>query len=263
MVGVVMALGVAACAHAADWPQFLGPQRDGVAHGAHGLARSWPEGGPKHLWQTPVGPGFSGVAIYGDSVLLLDREDNSRDVVRRIGLADGKDVWRFPYDAPGKLDHNGSRSTPATDGDLVFIIGTFGPIHALKLSDGSPVWEADLLKDWNAAQSLYGVATSPLLYGDWVIVMPWGKKAALVALDRRTGRPVWATPNPKGIVQEYESPVPMTLDGQDMILATGRRGYLIGVDAKTGRSALGVQAASRRSAGTSPRRCPSATAASS
>ncbi len=121
LVGVVMALGVAACAHAADWPQFLGPQRDGVAHGAHGLARSWPEGGPKHLWQTPVGPGFSGVAIYGDSVLLLDREDNSRDVVRRIGLADGKDVWRFPYDAPGKLDHNGSRSTPATDGDLVFI----------------------------------------------------------------------------------------------------------------------------------------------
>ncbi len=90
------------------------------------------------------------------------------------------------------------------------------------------------MKDWDAAQSLYGVATSPLLYGDWVIVMPWGKKAALVALDRRTGKPVWATPNPKGIVQEYESPVPMTLDGQDMILATGRRGYLIGVDAKTG-----------------------------
>ena len=235
LIGVTAALSLAAGVLAADWPQFLGPQRDGVAHDAKGLARAWLEAGPKHLWETPVGPGYAGAAIFGDSVLLLDREDNARDVLRRIGLAGGKDVWRFPYDAPGRFDHNGGRSTPATDGNLIFAISPLGAIHAVRFADGSPVWQADLLKDWDAAQSQYGVATSPLLYGDWVIVMPWGKKAAVVALDKATGKPVWTTPNPKGVVQEYQSPVPMTLGGQEMILATGRQGYLIGVDARTGK----------------------------
>ena len=234
-IGVTIALGLAACAFAADWPQYLGPQRNGVAHDAKGLARSWPDAGPKHLWETPVGAGYAGAAIYGDSVLLLDREDDARDVLRRINLADGKDVWRFPYDAPGKVDHNGGRPTPATDGDLVFTIGPFGAIHAVKFSDGSPVWQGDLLKDWQAQQPGWAVSTSPLLYGDCVIVMPWGKKAALVALDKATGKPVWTTPNPKGIEEEYQSPIPTTLDGQDIILAAGRQGYLIGVDAKTGK----------------------------
>jgi outer membrane protein assembly factor BamB len=163
------------------------------------------------------------VAVYGDSVFLLDREENARDVLRRINLADGTDIWRCPYDAPGKLEHNGGRSTPATDGNLVFAVSPFGTIHAVKFSDGSPVWQGDLLKDWDAKQSMYGVATSPLLYGDWVIVMPWGKKAALVALEKATGKEVWTTP------------VPMTLGGREMILATGRQGYLIGVDARTGK----------------------------
>src|SRR5208283_2083462 len=67
-LGAIMALGVATSALAADWPQFLGPQRDGVAHDARGLARAWPEGGPKVLWETPVGPGYGGAAIYGDGV---------------------------------------------------------------------------------------------------------------------------------------------------------------------------------------------------
>jgi outer membrane protein assembly factor BamB len=234
-LGVAMALGLAAGAHAADWPQFLGPQRDGVAHAEKGLARSWPEGGPKHLWETPVGPGYGGAAVYGDSAFLLDREDDARDVLRRISLADGKDVWRVTYDAPGKFDHNGSRSTPATDGRLVYCIGAFGAIHAVRFSDGSPIWQADLMKDWDAKLSLYGVATSPLLCGERLIVMPWGKKAALAALDKATGRVVWTTPNPNGVVQEYQSPVPMKLDGRDVILATGRHGYLVGADAETGR----------------------------
>jgi len=234
-ISATIALGLAACASAADWPQFLGPQRDGVAHDAKGLARSWPATGPKHVWETPVGPGYAGAAIYGDSVLLLDRENDARDVLRRINLADGKDVWRYPYDAPGKMDHNGGRPTPATDGNLVFTIGPFGPIHAVKFSDGIPVWQADLLKDWEAQQPQWGVATSPLLSGDCVVIAPWGKKGALVALDKATGKPVWTTPNPKGVEEGYQSPVPMALDGQDMVLAIGRQGYLIGVDARTGK----------------------------
>lgn len=235
VLGVTIALGVATCGYAADWPQYLGPQRDGVAHDAKGLARSWPAAGPRVLWETPVGPGYGGAAIYGDSLLILDREGDARDVLRRINLADGKDVWRYAYDAPGSVDHNGSRPTPATDGNFVFTIGLFGHIRAVKFSDGSLVWQGHLLTDWEAKRPDWAVSTSPLLYGDWVIVMPWGKKAALVALEKATGKVVWTTPNPKGILLEYQSPVATKLDGQDVILAAGRQGYLIGVDARTGR----------------------------
>ena len=233
--GAIAAWGMAACALAADWPQFLGPRRDGVAHAEKGLARAWPASGPKVLWEMPVGLGYGGAALYGDSVLLLDREDDARDVIRRIRLADGKEIWRYPYDAPGRLDHNGGRGMPATDGNLVFSIGTFGHIFAVRFSDGGVVWQGHLLQDWGSQRPNWGVATSPLLYGDWVVMMPWGRKAALVAFEKATGKVVWTTPNPRGVVLEYQSPIPMKLGEQEMILAAGKRGYLIGVDARTGR----------------------------
>jgi len=234
LVFVIM-LSVTFGAQAADWPQFLGPDRDNIAHDAKGLARSWPEGGPKVLWSVPLGIGFAGPTICGDRVLLLDRQGDARDILRCFRLVDGKELWRFAYAAPGKLDHNGSRTSPATDGELVFTIGPFGHVHAVKLSDGSKVWQANLLNDWSAARPKWGVATSPLILGDLVVVAPWGRKAALVAYEKKTGRVAWTTPNPKGIVQDYQSPVPMTLDGKTVIVASGRRGYVIGVDARTGR----------------------------
>jgi len=104
---------------AGDWPQFLGPDRNGIAVEALDLPRSWPAGGPTILWKIPVGPGYGGAAIYGDSVLILDRENEAQDVLRRISLANGSEVWRFSYDAPGGYVWPGSRTTPATDGTLV------------------------------------------------------------------------------------------------------------------------------------------------
>ena len=233
--GPVVALCVALGVQAADWPQFLGPERDNVAHDAKDLARSWPDGGPKVLWSESIGIGFAGPVIYGDSVLLLDREADARDVLRRFRLADGREVWRFAYDAPGTLDRNGSRTSPASHGDFVFAIGPFGHIHAVKFSDGTQAWQAHLLDDWGAGRPNWGVSTSPLLLGDLVIVAPWGKKAALVAYEKKAGKVAWTTPNPKGIVQDYQSPVPMTLGGKIVIVAAGRRGYTIGVDARTGK----------------------------
>ena len=232
--GVIVAFSMAACAAAGDWPQFLGPRSDGIVHDAKGLARAWPPAGPKILWQQPVGEGFGGAAIWGDSVLLLDRDGDAGDKLRRFSLADGREVWHYNCAAPGKLDWNGSRSTPATDGNLVFCIGLFGQISAVRFSDGSPVWKKDLLADWGANKPEWAVATSPLLCGDWVIVMPWGSKAVLVAYEKATGKVAWATPRLNSEEEGYESPVPMKFDGRDMILALGSQGCLIGVDARTG-----------------------------
>jgi hypothetical protein len=232
--GIIVACVMAACAAGEDWPQFLGPRSDGVVHDAKGLARAWPAAGPKILWQQPVGPGYGGAAICGESVFLLDREDDKADSLRRFNLADGKEVWHYSYAAPGRTDYNGSRSTPATDGDRVFGIGPFGQISAVKFSDGSLVWKKNLLADWDANKPQWAVSTSPLLYGDYVIVMPWGKKAALVAYEKATGEVAWVTPNLKGVEEEYESPILMKFDGRDIVLALGMQGYLVGVDAQTG-----------------------------
>lgn len=240
MAGICACLLVAFCAvgpaQAADWPQFLGSDRNGVASDASGLARSWPDDGPKVLWQTPTGEGFGGACVYGDSVLLLDRKVGEKDILRHIRLADGEEVWRSAYDAPGKLNHQGSRSTPATDGDLVFTVGTHGHIRAVKFADGSVVWSAHLLNDWGAKLPNWGVATSPLLLDHKVIVSPWGSKAALVAYNKADGKVVWQTPNPSGKGHDYSSPVRMTLGGKTMIVATGKNGsHTIGVDAETGK----------------------------
>ncbi len=226
---------VSAASVQADWPQFLGPDRNGIAADAEGLARQWPAGGPRVLWRVSVGAGFAGPAIFGDSVLLLDREGNERDVIRRINLADGNEVWRFPYDAPGKLDHNGSRSTPATDGQLVFTAGPFGHVNAVRFSDGRPVWKAHLLEDWEAKRPNWGVAQSPLLMGNAVIFSPWGRKAAVVACNKESGEVIWTTANPDGTAQDYQSPVPMMLGRRQTIVASGRKGYTIGLDPRDGR----------------------------
>ncbi len=233
VLGLAVGLWLSVGPALADWPQYLGPERDGIARQAKDLPRSWPASGPEVLWRVSVGVGFGGPAIYGDSVLLLDREDDARDVLRRIRLTDGEEIWRYEYDAPGKLDYNGSRSTPATDGKLVFTVGPFGHINAVKFSDGTPVWSAHLLKDWDAKIPNWGVSLSPLLLEDTVIVEPWGSKAAIVAYDKETGKVVWTTPNPAGIAQEYTSTVPMTVDGRLTLVAGGRRGHIIGIDPDT------------------------------
>lgn len=230
-----LVVGLAApLARAENWPQFLGPKRDAVAHDAKGLPDQWGEGVPRVVWSVPVGRGYGGAAIWGDSVLILDREAKRGDILRRLRLADGREVWRYRYDEPGEVQYDGSRSTPATDGEMVFSVGPFGRISAVTFDRGEKVWEAHLLRDWDATLPTWGVATSPLLMGNMVIISPWGSKASVVAYEKKTGRVLWQAKNPRNAVLDYQSPVPMTLDGKTMIVACGRQGDTIALDPENG-----------------------------
>ncbi|HOX39418.1 MAG TPA: PQQ-binding-like beta-propeller repeat protein [Candidatus Brocadiia bacterium] len=230
-----MVLFVAICGIAsADWPQFLGPQRDGIAHDVKALPTSLAEENVKQIWKVDLGSGFGAPVIFGDSVFVLDREGNDRDILRRIDVQTGKEKWRFTYPAPGKVDYNGSRQSPSVDGKMVYAIGPFGHINAVRMEDGTAVWSGHIIKDWDGAFPNWGVAQSPLLMGDNIIIAPWGKKAAVVALEKATGKVVWTSPNPDGIVMDYQSPMPMKLGERQTIVACGTKGYAIGVDAATG-----------------------------
>ena len=104
---------------ASDWPQYLGPNRNATSD-EKGLLRSWPAEGPKVLWTFALGPGYGGGAVSKGKVYLLDRVAGKQDVFRCIDLNSGKELWSFAYDAPGRLPHRGSRSTPAVGGLLVY-----------------------------------------------------------------------------------------------------------------------------------------------
>ncbi len=218
----------------ANWPQFLGHNRDGIVRDADGLPSSYSQDNVRLRWQTETGPGFGGAAIYGDSVLIIDRVQQKGDVIRRLRLADGREVWRCPYAAPGNISYPGSRSTPATDGRLVFTVGPMGHLSAVTLSRGQPVWQRNLLQDWGGQKPNWAVAQSPLLVGNMVVVAPWGNRAAVVAYDKASGRVVWTTPNSAGKIMDYQSVVLMMLGDRLTLVSCGRQGYTIGVDARTG-----------------------------
>ena len=212
---VAMVLCFLAGGATGDWPQFRGPNQDGISP-EKGLLRSWPEGGPKVLWTVPLGVGYGGPAVRDGKVYILDRVDNAKDVLLCLDLANGRELWRYAYDAPGRLSHNGSRATPTVDEKYVFIIGPFGHIHCIDRASHKPVWSKHLLKDFEGKMPRWGVPQSPALYGNAVIIAPLSKKAGVVAQAKATGKEHWRSPPLGGLA--YVSPRIAKLGGVDQVL---------------------------------------------
>ena len=122
---------LATTALAGDWAQFQGPGRNGVSTET-GIARVWPEGGPKVLWTLDLGPGYGGAAVTKGKVYLLDRITGKKDMFRCLDLNSGKELWSFAYDAKGRVQNRGSRSTPAIDGNYIYTCGSFGDLYCFE-----------------------------------------------------------------------------------------------------------------------------------
>jgi outer membrane protein assembly factor BamB len=212
---VLLAAGLLAstAATAADWPQFRGPNRDGVSLET-GLLRSWPQGGPKVLWSTPVGQGYAAAAIVAGRVYFNDYDEAAGDyLVRCLNLADGKEIWRFKEKRRIRPNHAITRTVPATDGKLVFTLDPKAVLHALDAATGREVWRKDLVQEYGSQIPPWYNGQCPLLEKDRVVIAPVGKKALMVALDKATGREIWTTPNPDGFLLSHASPMPARLGG--------------------------------------------------
>ena len=120
-IGMLLNLGIFIHGAQSNWPQYLGPNRNGVSP-EKGLARSWPVNGPRVLWTRQLGEGFGSASINESRVYILDRVEDSRDVLRCLDLGTGRGIWTFSYEAPGKLSHNGSRSAPTIDEKSIYIV---------------------------------------------------------------------------------------------------------------------------------------------
>ncbi len=217
-IGIVSLITFSFVTVRADWPQYLGPDRNGISP-EKGLAKSWPKKGPKVLWTQPVGKGFAGAAIRDGKVYVLDRVDSQKDVLRCYDLAKGDELWSFSNDDPGEFSFNGSRTAPTVEDENIYCVGAMGSVYCIGRSSHKPVWKRDFKKDFDAEKPMWGFTQSPLIYKNLVIVAPQVKKAGAVAYDKATGKIVWKTPR---LCSDpgYSSPVLTTIDGVDQIVLT-------------------------------------------
>jgi outer membrane protein assembly factor BamB len=209
---LLLALGSAwaAGARAADWPQFRGPNRDGISRET-GILKSWPEDGPRVLWKAPVGEGFSGITVAGGRLYTMEGRGGGENAVC-LDAATGKQLWRVTLDQKYESGQgSGPRSTPTVAGDLVYMLTGNGKLFALRAATGKVVWFHDLVEEYSARPPQWGVATSPLVEGNLLLVDVGGAPAmAAMAFDRRTGKVAWSSQTDRA---GYSAPIAFTVGG--------------------------------------------------
>jgi len=204
----VVGLLMSSWARADDWPQWLGPRRDG-AWRETGLVDKFPAGGPKVRWRTPIENGFSGPAVAAGRVYLMDRvrakDDKGQPLrpTREAGFpgtervlclneADGKVLWKHEYNCPYKISYpDGPRCTPLVHQGKVYTLGAVGDLLCLEAKTGEVLWSKNLPKEYKTEPPLWGYAAHPLIDGDLLYTLAGGEGSTIVALDRTTGREVW------------------------------------------------------------------------
>jgi outer membrane protein assembly factor BamB len=217
---------------AADWPQFLGPNRN-CTSSETGLLATWPQEGPPKVWEKQVGEGYSGPVVAGDRLILFHRLAKS-EVVECLDAATGKPIWKFDYPTAYEDDYgkgNGPRATPAIAGDKVYALGAEGKLHCLELATGKKIWTRALHDDYEVKKGFFGVATSPLVEGNLLLINVGGKGAGIVAFDKDNGKEVWKATDQAA---SYSSPVAATIDGVRHVFFFTRDG-IVGLDPASGK----------------------------
>ena len=229
------ALGfVALGLQAADWPQYLGPGRDGVYPG-EALTRAWPSDGPKVLWRKKnIGAGMSGVVVAKGRAILF-HEVNRYDTIECLDAKTGKTLWENNYASSfvaGYGSAAGPRATPSIVGDRVYTMGGQGVVVCTDFATGKTVWKVDTQKSYRASDGFFGMGCSPLVEGNAVLLNIGGEAGAgIVALDKNSGKLLWKTLDDEA---SYSSPVMATLHGKRRAVFFTRTGLAV-VDPANGK----------------------------
>jgi outer membrane protein assembly factor BamB len=211
--------------HADDWPQFMGPDRNGVS-AEKGLRFSWPKQGPPLLWEKRVGAGFAGPVVAGRRLILFHRLDND-EVVDCLDSETGKEQWSFKYPTTYRDDFGfdeGPRATPLIAGDRVFTLGAEGRLHCIDLASGQAIWQRSLSSDYASRKGYFGVGTSPLLAGANLLINIGGRDAGIIALNKDNAKEVWRATNHEA---SYSSPVIAEWGGARHAVFLTREGIVV------------------------------------
>jgi outer membrane protein assembly factor BamB len=218
-------------AFALDWPQLLGPSRNGVYAGAE-LNEKWGPTSPRVLWRKEIGQGLSGPVVAQKRLILFHRVDD-REVVESLDALTGAPQWRHAYPTTYRDDFGfdeGPRAPPVVSDGIVYTYGAEGKLHAVELATGKPLWNVDTMRQFDVAKGFFGAAGSPLVENGRVIANIGGKKGGIVAFDAKTGKVLWTATSDAA---SYSSGVSATILKQRYAIFLTREG-LVGLDPANG-----------------------------
>lgn len=215
-------LSLAGPVSAGDWPQILGPSRNGIAE-KETLADRWPANGPAVVWRQKVGSGFAAPVVRGETLYLFQRRGN-RDQLAALEAATGKLRWsqEFPSDYQAQIvEDDGPRATPVVYDEAAYTYSAQGELRCHDAATGKVRWERSTHQDFKAAEGYFGAGSTPLVFGDLLIVNVGGgrEKAGVVAFERASGKTVW-----KSVADDasYSSPVTITRGDQTAVVVLSR-----------------------------------------
>lgn len=226
-LGMVTCIWLAGTTAAADWPQWRGPQRDGISPET-GLLKSWPAGGPKRLWHVRgLGEGYSSFSV-AQGRLFTQGQRGSQQFVLAYDASTGQKLWEAPTGKPFRERRgHGPRGTPTVDGDRVYSLAADGTLACLDARTGKPHWAFNVVERYGGQVINWGMSESPLVDGARLIVTPGGPGASIVALDKLSGKLLWKSQSDEA---GYSSPIAFDLAGKRLLAVL------------TGEAALGLAA---------------------
>ena len=196
-------------AFADDWPQWQGPDRNAISK-EKGLLQEWPKDGPPLAWKAKgLGGGDSAPSVAGGKLFGMSNRGDD-EVVWALSEKDGKEVWATrlgpAFQQKWHQSKEGPGCTPTVDGERLYVLGVGGDLACLQVKDGNILWQLSLKKEFGGAPGMWNYRESPLVDGDKVVCTPGGPDAAVVALDKATGKTIWKSKVPAGAAPPADGP---------------------------------------------------------
>lgn len=221
IAGIFLACAAPTNGQAQQWPQWRGPQRDGVLRHDY-RSDEFPENGFELLWEAPLGPGYTSPVVADDRVFVMDRivKPEQQERVVCFDAVSGNQLWEHTYDCR-YVDigyQAGPRASVTVDGSRAFSLGAMGHLKCFDVG-GGVLWEKDLNEEYEISKSgrmpIWGMAAAPLVYDDLLIVQVGGPQACLVAFEKKSGEEVWRALNDRA---QYSSPILVQQNGNDVVV---------------------------------------------
>ena len=236
---------------AADWTVFNGLNRDKVSPET-GLLKSWKEGGPPLFWKidtlgTTELPGYGSVTVAEGRIFATgnvrtgSNDQEAHAYIFALDEKTGKELWRYRNGVAwtDKARHPGERGTPTVDGDRLYSLSAMGRVACLETATGKEIWARDLREEYDVELPEWAFAESLFVDGDKIAVWIGAPKAAVVALNKMTGKTIWTTPG-TGQYGNYASMLAFNHGGQRIYVNSNRKGFL-GVNGETGKQLFYIE----------------------
>jgi len=211
---------------AADWPDFRGPNRNGIYPDSD-ITATFPAGGPPVLWEKQIGAGFANPVVSNGRLILFHRRGDE-EIIEALDAATGAPQWRFAYPTGYHDDFGfdeGPRASPVVVAGQVYTFGAEGTLSCVSFATGAKIWQRNVNQEFSVDKGFFGAASTPLVDGRRVYLNVGGAKGAgIVAFDKDTGRTLWQTGDDEA---SYSSPIEAAIDGKDRLVFFTREGLLI------------------------------------